>query len=89
MGDKPYKYPEYSQDFYKSGGLVAGSTITYHSMKQQFTLDDKKLKSVFTKPHWNEVVKMEEKNQEKKVVDSVDAWEQTILKENNPKWQDP
>jgi hypothetical protein len=23
------------------------------------------------------------------VVDSVDEWEQTILKENNPKYQDP
>lgn len=60
MGDKAYKYPEYSVDFYKSGGLIPGSTNKFYSMKTQFTLDDKKLKSVFTKPHWNEVVKMEE-----------------------------
>jgi len=34
MGDKPYKYPEYASDFYKSGGLIPGSTMTYHSNKQ-------------------------------------------------------
>ncbi len=89
MGDKAYKYPEYAPDFFKSGGLIPGSTITYHSQKQQFTIDDKKLKSVFTKPHWHVKVKMEEKQEEKIVVDSVDAWQQTILKENNPKYQDP
>lgn len=89
MGDKAYKYPQYAPNFYNSGGLVPGSTITYHSNKQQFTIDDKKLKSIFTKPHWNERVKIDEKNEEKRIVDSIDQWEQTILKENNPKWHDP
>ena len=27
LGDKAYKYPEYSVDFYKAGGLIPGSTI--------------------------------------------------------------
>ena len=26
LGDKPYKYPEYSSNFYHEGGLIAGST---------------------------------------------------------------
>jgi hypothetical protein len=26
MGDKSYKYPEYSPQFYESGGLIPGST---------------------------------------------------------------
>lgn len=26
LGDKSYKYPEYAPDFYKEGGLIAGST---------------------------------------------------------------
>ena len=26
LGDKPYKNPEYCEGFYKSGGLIAGST---------------------------------------------------------------
>ena len=34
MGDKSYKYPEYAPNFYNSGGLVPGSTNTYHSQKQ-------------------------------------------------------
>lgn len=27
MGDKPYKYPEYEPNFFKPGGLIAGSTF--------------------------------------------------------------
>lgn len=27
LGDKPYKYPEQAPDFYKPGGLIAGSTF--------------------------------------------------------------
>ena len=27
LGDKSYKHPERSSDFYKSGGLVSGSSI--------------------------------------------------------------
>ncbi len=38
---------------------------------------------------WSEKVKMEEKQEENKVLDSVDEWERTILKEANPKWNDP
>lgn len=48
-----------------------------------------KQKSLFTKPMWNERVKMDEFAEERKAVDSVDEWEQTILKEANPKWNDP
>ncbi len=39
MGDKAYKYPEYSPNFYQSGGLVPGSTIKYYSQREQFKLD--------------------------------------------------
>jgi hypothetical protein len=31
LGDKAYKYPEYSQNFYNSGGLIPGST---HKLRQ-------------------------------------------------------
>lgn len=27
LGDKPYKYPEYSNNFYRDGGLIPGSTF--------------------------------------------------------------
>ena len=27
LGDKYYKYPEYSPDFYQAGGLIPGSTM--------------------------------------------------------------
>lgn len=38
---------------------------------------------------WNLKVKMDEEMEEKRVINSIDDWEQTILKEANPKWNDP
>lgn len=32
---------------------------------------------------------MDEVAEEKKVVNAVDEWEQTVLKEANPNWNDP
>ena len=34
-------------------------------------------------------MKMNEEREERKYLDSIDEWEQTILKENNPNWKDP
>jgi hypothetical protein len=32
LGDKSYKYPEYSPNFYESGGLIPGST---HQLRKE------------------------------------------------------
>ena len=89
LGDKPYNYPEYQSNFYKAGGLIAGSTGFRVRSGDSPPPDAAKLKSIFTKPMWAEKVKMEEKEEETRVLDSVDDWEQTTLKEANPKWNDP
>ncbi|KRX08641.1 hypothetical protein PPERSA_03512 [Pseudocohnilembus persalinus] len=34
LGDKPYKYPENSSDFFKSGGLIPGSSIKARQIKR-------------------------------------------------------
>lgn len=86
LGDKPYKYPQYSKDFYQTGGLIPGSTI---KPRQKNPVLDIKGGSIFTKPNWGVKVKLEEIDEDKKVVNSVDEWEQTILKEANPNWNDP
>ena len=74
LGDKAYKYPEYQSDFYKDGGLIAGST----SFKQRGNLsgpvDLNKGKSVFTKPMWAEKVKMDEKKEEADYLNNLDDW---------------
>ena len=38
---------------------------------------------------WDVRVKMDELLEDKQYLDSIDQWEQTILKENNPNWKDP
>ena len=88
LGDKPYNYPQYQSNFYKAGGLIAGST-GFRVRSGDSPPDAAKLKSIFTKPMWAEKVKMEEKEDEKRVIGSVDDWQQTILKQANPKWNDP
>ena len=86
MGDKNYKYPEYEANFYKNGGLIVGST---HKPRPGECVPEIKKGSVFTKPIWTEKVKIDEMIADRTYLDSIDQWEQTILKENNPNWKDP
>ena len=86
MGDKPYKYPQYAANFYHDGGLIAGST---HKPRLHKGASDRKVSNVLTKPNWDIKVALEERQEEKKAINSVDDWEQTILKEANPNWNDP
>jgi len=53
LGDKPYQYPEYQPNFYKSGGLIAGSTGFRVRSSDGAPIDPNKLKSIFTKPMWS------------------------------------
>ena len=57
LGDKAYKYPEYSSHFYESGGLIPGSTINPRIKKSNF---NSKIGSVLTKPNWDVKVKLDE-----------------------------
>ena len=79
MGDKTYKYPQYEPNFFKPGGLIPGSTFRPMPEKQKELQKNKKI-SVFTKPNWDVRVLMDEVAEEKKVVNAVDQWQQTILK---------
>lgn len=77
LGDKPYRYPEYEPEFYKNGGLIPGST---QKPRRGETVAVIKPGSMFTKPMWDVRVKMDELMEERKYMDSIDEWEQTILK---------
>lgn len=57
LGDKTYKYPEYSDNFYKNGGLIPGSTIRPRPQQEK---ELQKITGVLTKPNWDVKVKMEE-----------------------------
>lgn len=57
LGDKSYKYPEYSTDFYKDGGLIAGST---QKPRRSEVFTEIKRGSVLSKPNWDVKVKMDE-----------------------------
>ena len=80
LGDKSYKYPEYSSNFYHSGGLIVGSTNRYYR-RPNSELCVPKEGTVITKPNWDVRLKMEEADEERKALNYVDEWEKTILRE--------
>jgi len=89
LGDKSYKYPEYSAGFYHERGLVPGSSNTFKTTKKPIHKTIEVNANTKKGMTWKDRVKMEEKNEEEKAVLSLFEWEQTTLKEGNPKWRDP
>jgi len=90
LGDKAYKHPEYAPKFYYEGGLVPGSTHSFKTTKKPLAkplTEEEKNKPKGTK--WTDKLKKEELDEEEKAVKSLFDWEQTTLKEANPKWRDP
>lgn len=55
LGDKPYKYPEYSSNFYHEGGLIVGST---HKPRKNEIINEIKVGTILRKPNWERVVKL-------------------------------
>jgi hypothetical protein len=88
LGDKHYKSPEYTTGFYNDGGLIPGASHKMRPKRIQVStviLDTtKKLGTTF-----KDRVKREELEEEQKAVASLFEWEQTSLKDGNPKWRDP
>jgi len=91
MGDKAYKNPEYSSNFYKDGGLVAGSTIQKRKGKRgEMQYNNKQKGPLFPgRLTWKEKEQIEQLTDEMKCVKELFDWEKQTLKEANPKWRDP
>jgi len=91
MGDKPYKNPEYASNFYKEGGLVAGSTIQKRKNKPgEISYQNKQKGPLFPgRLTWKEKEQIDQKTDEVKCVQELFDWEKQTLKEANPKWRDP
>ena len=91
LGDKIYKHPDYSTDFFKGGGLVPGSNIRRKEDRKRKG-ENNHLKIIHYKKDyktWKEKTKDEERKEEEEAVEGIDKWEENILKEANPNWKDP
>ena len=91
LGDKTYKNPEYSDNFFKEGGLVAGSSIRKRPPKAD-SFQDKSHVKIPHKPGTMIAKEREAKqivDEDRKAVCDLGDWEQNTLKEANPKWRDP
>jgi hypothetical protein len=91
LGDKSYKNPEYSSNFFHEGGLVAGSSMRDRPAKPDSYTLPKHIKFPLypDRVTWKDKEKIDQVRDEKKAVKELDEWEQTTLKESNPNWRDP
>eukprot|EP00831_Metopus_contortus_P077447 TRINITY_DN7274_c0_g1_i2.p1 TRINITY_DN7274_c0_g1~~TRINITY_DN7274_c0_g1_i2.p1 ORF type:complete len:350 (+),score=90.60 TRINITY_DN7274_c0_g1_i2:115-1164(+) len=98
LGDKSYKFSEDSSDFFKGGGLIAGST--HPSKMEKKITGNAKIVNYYanldlTKPvptrglKWTDRLKLEEKSEDLKAVDGLIEWEKTVLKDVDPNYVDP
>ena len=88
LGDKPFRYPEYSSNFFKEGGLVTGSTIAYRprvgALKNEvdFTENKNAKWPLYPRKLWKDRVKEEQRKEELDQLNQLDEWEETVLKEH-------
>ena len=86
LGDKAYKASQYSSDFYKTPGIVPGSTnaqLKRNFAKQKqvdFTIAKDAKYPFYETVKWEDKVRMERIEEELKQVENLDTWEATILK---------
>ena len=86
LGDKPYKSTNYAPEFYKTPGLIPGSTSwntkrNYAKKKQiDFTIDKNAKWPMKPRQIWSDRMKREEDHENKKQVLDADVWEETTLK---------
>jgi len=89
LGDKSYKFPEYSDKFFKEGGLIAGSSIQARKVQTLIVKASDQVQNRAKGTTWKEKCRKDELDDEESAVKSLSVWEQTTLKEGNPKWRDP
>ena len=90
LGDKPYKAVERSDEFYRDGGLVAGST-NVSRLPHQNRLSSNDFATVnsyeATNPartRWAERRQHDAKHEDYEAVHALSQWEQTTLNEVHP-----
>jgi hypothetical protein len=92
-GDKIYKVPEHSTDFFKPGGLIVGSTNHSHlkSVGNPKVIDfyanlDLTKANMSKGKTWKKAVEEERLNSEMTDVTALREWEKTVLREADPKF---
>lgn len=91
LGDKCYKHPDYSSNFFKGGGLIPGSNFFVYKKKSH----KKPIKGITIVHYkddnmtWKEKLAKEQRLEDQETVECIEKWEEQILAEANPNWRDP
>lgn len=88
LGDKCYKAPQYSSEFFKEPGIVIGSTNSKvnrnfaRKKEVDFTIDPNAKYPFYPTVLWADRVKKDQRDDELNAVGELENWEATILKEH-------
>eukprot|EP00825_Cyclidium_porcatum_P048775 TRINITY_DN828_c0_g1_i2.p1 TRINITY_DN828_c0_g1~~TRINITY_DN828_c0_g1_i2.p1 ORF type:complete len:303 (+),score=60.48 TRINITY_DN828_c0_g1_i2:351-1259(+) len=87
LGDKPYRHPDYSSNFFKEGGIIPSANM---EAKKKKVIVEKQLKSVRVpgKLTWKERVVKEEKQFDEEGMKDLESWTKNMKKEANPNYKD-
>ena len=92
QGDKPYKNPEFSRDFFKNGGLVVGSTNKIQFNKTVgkksnnfYETLNLETRSLDPQKVWDNKVLCEEHDFQNSYVKNLNVWNKNVLKDFLPK----
>lgn len=96
LGEKAYGNPIYQQGFYKTPGLITGSTNNnYHKRNHakntevDFNIDKNAVWPMRPRVLWANRLKQEELEEDMESVKVTDNWERAVLKDIRPGWKDP
>lgn len=84
LGDKKYKHPTYSPNFFNEPGLIAGSTIVDRPRNRakinmvDFTIAQDAKYPFYPTVKYSDRVEMNRINLEKQQVEDLDAWEEKL-----------
>jgi len=81
LGDKIYKHPDYSRDFFKG---LEKKNLPKRGEKQGIEIVHFD-KNAMT---WKERSKIESRKEDEKAVEELFKWEENVLAEANPNWKD-
>ena len=89
LGDKQYRHPDYSTDFFKEGLLIPGQNITMKTKQKK-----KGAEIVLREVHSKHIPAKEQMRLnmlvvDQAAVDELDDWVEKVLKEANSNYLDP
>lgn len=87
LGDKAYRHPDYSADFFKEGGIIPSANM---GAKKKQVIAEKQLKTVRVpgKLTWKERLAKDDRQFDEEGLRDLEQWTKNMKREVNPNYKD-